>query len=453
MRGLKSRQRYLEFNPIAEDTARRVEVMEDVVETLGVGVLREIDSDLTWHLQQPDGGRPGMSADQVLRMGLIKQMEGLSYRNLRLRVEDSILLRRFAGYEFACLPCASTLQSNIRRIHPDTWAQVNCALVVVAQRRGLDSGRRVRIDTTAVEALIHHPTDASLLWDSVRVLNRLLRIAQKRYPEAVAAYHDRTRASKKLARNIDQARRDDERKLLYRRLVRYTEEVAEYARKALLGLRALRLSSSEAVRRDLLAEQLRATLDLARRVVSQTRRRVFKGQKVPATEKVVSIFEPHTDIIEKGRRETVFGHKVCLTVGDSPLIFDCQIVDGNPTDATLFEPALDSFEQQYGFTPQAVATDKGFGSSANAKRARARGVKHLSFCNRHLTREAENLVAHGRTAKLLARFRAGVEGIISAAKRGVELARCVWRGQTGFCAYVWSAIVAHNLKMLVAMLV
>ncbi len=182
---------------------------------------------------------------------------------------------------------------------------------------------------TAVEALIHHPTDASLLWDSVRVLNRLLRVAQKRYPEAVAAYHDRTRASKKLARNIDQARRDDERKVLYRRLVRYTEEVAEYARKALVGLRALRLASSEAVRRDLLAEQLSATLDLARRVISQTRRRVFQGQKVPAAEKVVSIFEPHTDIIEKGQRETVFGHKVCLTVGDSPLIFDCQIVDGN----------------------------------------------------------------------------------------------------------------------------
>lgn len=452
MRELRAEQGHLDFNPIGKKTEQTVELMDEVVRSLGTDVLAHVEASLTQDVKNPDTGRRGMSADQVLRLALIKQMYGLSYRELQARVEDSTLLRRFAGYEFIWVPSSSALQANIKAVDGDTWEAINTALVKVAVKRGIDSGKKVRIDTTAVETLIHHPTDSSLLWDGVRVLSRLMADVRARFPRIEFPFHNRTRVCKQLHVEIAAAKSTEAAVPAYRRMLKLAEEVVGYAAGAVRALQAAMVADKTLLELGIWAEQLKHYLELVRKVIDQTKRRVLKGEPVPAEDKIVSLFEEHTDIIEKGGRETEFGHKLCLTMGDSTLILDCQILDGNPADAEIFMDALTCLRGKYRRTPTAVATDKGFGSAQNAQAARALGVEALTFSRRPLAAAAQGLLASGRTERMLIRFRAGAEAVISAAKRGVNLTRCLWRGWEGFCSYVWSAITAHNLKMIVAAL-
>lgn len=452
MREIRSEQTLFDFNPVSKKTQQVVDLMDEVIGALGRKVLTHVAACLTQDVANPDTGRRGMSADQVLRMALIKQMYSLSYRDLQMRVEDSILLRRFAGYEFIPVPSPSALQANIKSVDAETWSQINTALVKVAMKRGIDTGEKVRIDTTGVETLIHRPTDSSLLWDGVRVLTRLMEESRKRFPAITFPFHKRTRICKHLAIQIANAKATAAAAKPYRRLVAYAEEVVGYATGAKTSLHAAMARDKTLLEPGIWAAHLDHYLTLVRQVIDQTKRRVFDGESVPAKDKIVSIFEEHTDILVKGGRETEYGHKVCLTIGDSTLILDCQILEGNPADAAIFLDSLDSFRGRYRKTPSDVATDKGFGSAENALAAMERGVKSLTFSKRPLAAAAQGLLASGTTERMLMRFRAGAEAVISAAKRGVNLTRCLWRGWEGFCAYVWSAITAHNLKMIVAAL-
>lgn len=451
MRKLRDTQSTLDFNPIHEKTHLVVGILHELLDELGLKILSKVEIDLTYRLKNPETGAPGMTAEQVLRMTLLKQMYGLSYRALRDRVEDSILLRRFAGYEFTLVPSHSTLQENIRRIEMETWEEINTALMKVARKRNIDTGEKVRIDTTGVETNIKRPTDASLLEDGVRVLTRQLKKAMKQFPGVVFPLHNRTRVCKKLLfaiSNGDATSRPGD----YRRLIGYAEEVVGYARAAITALKALTVDEEDVLKKRALTEEISNLKTLLTRVIKQTRDRTQKGKKVPAEQKVVSLFEEHTDILEKGKRETVFGHKVNLIIGSGALIHDMQILEGNPADSDIFMDSLISYRSKFRQVPKVVATDKGFGSGDNARRARKLGVEALTFSRRKLAPENEALVVSGRTEKLLMKFRAGAEGIISAAKRGVKLARCTWHGWDGFCSYAWSAIIAHNLKMMVAAL-
>jgi len=452
MRELRSEQMTLDYNPIGKKTQQTVELLEDVVQALGRKALERVSDCLTLEVKNPETGRRGMSAEQVLRMALIKQMYSLSYRDLQARVEDSILLRRFAGYEFTLVPSSSALQANIKAIDAETWEQINTALVKVAMKRGLDTGRKVRIDTTTVESLMHHPTDSSLLWDGIRVLTRLMRNMRADFPKVSFPFHNRTRVCKRLCLEISNAKTKKVREASYRRLLGYAQEAVQYGVGAAKASRTAAREASEPLQLNICAAEIEHYVALVRKVIDQTKRRVLKDEKVPAADKIVSIFEEHSDIIEKGGRETEFGHKVCLTIGDSNLILDCEILEGNPADAEIFIDSLKAFRRKYRKVPNAVATDKGFGSAANAEDAREMGVESLTFSKRPLAEEAQGLLASGAMEKMLIRFRAGAEAVISAAKRGVSLARCLWRGWEGFCAYVWSAITAHNLKMIVAAL-
>ncbi len=451
MRKLRDTQSTLDFNPIHEKTQLVVDLLYELFDELGIETLNMVKTDLTYRLKNPETGAPGMTAEQVLRMALLKQMYGLSYRDLRDRVEDSILLRRFAGYEFMMVPSHSTLQANIRRIEMDTWEKINTDLMKVARKKNIDTGEKVRIDTTGVETNIKCPTDASLLEDSVRVLTRLMKKARKLYPCADFPLHDRTRVSKKLLFAINNGNAKSRPKD-YRKLLGYAEEVVGYAKAAIAVLRALVVDEDDVPKKRALTKEIVKFKNLLVRVIKQTRDRVQKGKSVSAQQKVVSLFEQHTDILEKGQRNTEFGHKVNLVIGSGALIHDIQILDGNPADSDIFIDSLESYRSKFNQIPKVVATDKGFGSGDNARRATKLGVEQLTFSRRKLSPEAQELVVSGRTEKVLMRFRAGAEGIISAVKRGVKLARCTWHGWDGFCSYVWSAIIAHNLKMMVVAL-
>jgi IS5 family transposase len=193
-----------------------------------------------------------------------------------------------------------------------------------------------------------------------------------------------------------------------------------------------------------IGEQIKGIVVLADKVVDQTRRRVIDGEKVPASEKIVSIFEPHTDIIVKDRRDTFYGHKICLSGGASNLITDCVIVEGNPADSSLTTRMLDRHKQVYGYYPRKVSLDGGFASKENLRSAKSRGIKDVCFSKKRGLKE-EDMCKSLWVYRKLRRFRAGIEAGISWLKRCFGLNRCTWKSFDSFKSYVWTSIVAANL--------
>ena len=405
---------------------------------------------LVWKdLQDPEDpaidrrGRPGLSADVVLRAALIKQMRYFSYEELAFHLADSLTYRRFCG--FTCpldVPRKSALAKNIKRVSDVTWQKINQVILQYAKARKVEYGRRVRIDATVVESNIHHPTDNALLFDCVRTLARILGEARVGFD---IAYPNRRRAAKRRHMEIVNAKRDTQRIKPYRKLLKITEETIRYALRAIERLH--RVSGPMAGRARRLAHELEHHIALAQQVISQTRRRVLNGESVPAEEKIVSIFEPHTDIIRKDRRDTYYGHKVTLTGGVSGLVLDWVVEEGNPADSTLLIRMLERQHDIYGHYPLQASVDGGYASKANLASAKALGVRDMVF-SKKCGLKAEDMVTQPWLFKKLRNFRAGIEGVISFLKRVFGLSRCTWSGQPSFASYVGASIVSANLLIL-----
>ena len=385
-------------------------------------------------------GANGMSAEQVVRTAIIKQMFGFSYQDLAFHLTDSVSPRRFCligigdkGFK------KSVLCKNIKALSPQTWEGINRCLVQYAKDKGIEKGRQVRVDCTVVESNIHAPSDSMLLWDAVRVLTRILTKAKEHFPRSGISFHDHTRRAKRRMLGIQHANNKKQRNKKYLDLLKVTRKAMGYAHRT-----ASILQHSS----DLLAvatcNELKHYIDLTLRVIDQTERRVVLGQSVPASDKVVSIFEPHTDIIVKDRRDTFYGHKVCLTGGASSLIVDCVITDGNPSDTTLTDMMLERQHALYGRYPLKVALDGGFASKANLNAAKAKKIKDVCFGKKRGLK-VEDMCRSQWVYNRLRRFRAGIESGISWIKRCFGFARCTWKGLRSFKSYVWASIVSANL--------
>jgi len=395
----------------------------------------------------PGKGRGGLCGEQVLRAAIVKQLNHYSYEQLAFHVADSMSYRAFCriGLDPDKLPSASTLQDNIKKIRPETMEAINRMLVAEAQEQGVEDGQKVRTDCTVMESNIHEPSDSSLLWDCVRVLARLVHRAQ----EFVSTqFCDHTRRAKRRHIGINNAKAMAARVPLYRDLIRVTEKTVGYAKRAVEALRttypAEALEVAELAQLD---QELRGYLQLAERVLDQTRRRVLQGESVPATDKVVSIFEPHTDIIVKDRRETLYGHKLCLTAGASGLVLDCVVEAGNPADATLAVKMIKRQADIFGRPPRQATFDGGFASKSNLADLKGLGVQDVAFSkSRWLT--LTDMVKNSWVYRQLKHFRAGIESIISFLKRCFGWDRCTWRSLESFKAYTWTSVVAANLLVL-----
>lgn len=235
------------------------------------------------------------------------------------------------------------------------------------------------------------------------------------------------------------AKSNEERLQLYRDLLKVAAKTvgsAEHIADALEGM--------QSGQTDDLAAELRHYIDLTKRVIDQTERRVLRGESVPAQEKLVSIFEPHTDIIVKDRRETLYGHKICLTSGASGLVTDVVIEEGNPADSTLALKMVDRQSELYGKVPRQVSFDGGFTSRGNLEAIKARGVEDVAFSKRG-NLEISEMVKSTWVYRRLRDFRAGVEGTISFLKRAFGLDCCTWSGLASFKAYVYGSVLACNL--------
>jgi IS5 family transposase len=390
-------------------------------------------------------GAEGMSAEQVIRAAIIKQTSGYSYEALAFHLADSRAYRNFCRFEFGKTYAKSTLNANIKAITADTWEAINRMLIGHAGTEDMEHGRKTRIDCTVVESNIHTPADSELLWDGVRVLSRILDRARSELEGFRFPFMDHTRRSKRRRLAIHNAKNDEQRKKEYKDLLKMTENTVGYAESAVQALARYNPPTLEQMLLSMaIKQELEHYLPLVRQIICQTTRRIMHGESVPAGEKLVSLFEPHTDIIKKDRRDTCYGHKICLTGGASNLILDCQILSGNPADATLTRTMLERQQEIFGRPPLKVALDGGFASRENLYAAKEMGIKDVCFSKgRGLTEE--DMCRSPFVYKALRKFRAGIESGISRLKRAFGLDRCLWKGIKSFGGYVWASVVSANL--------
>lgn len=389
-------------------------------------------------------GRKGLTIESVLRCAILKQYRQLSYEDLVFCLMDSASCQTFARITTGWAPKKATLQSCMSAISDVTWEQINQRLLRSAEQAKKERGEMLRIDSTVTDSPIHAPSDSTLLWDSVRVLVRLLKRAEELAEGIVVIeYRNHQRVAKKRTRAIHYTRGQDKKAVLYRDLLTATEKTLVYVEQASIRLCDPRIDMLE---RTLWQAQFNHYKPLIENVMDQTERRVFQGESVPAAQKIVSIFEEHTDIIVKGNREVRYGHKINLSTGRSGLILDVVIEQGNPADVDRFVPMLDRHIDQYGKAPRQMAADGGYASVENLREAKAREVKDVAF---HKKRglKVDDMAKSPWVYRKLRNFRAGIEAGISVMKRAYGLGRCTWKGLQHFRAYVWSSVVAHNLAV------
>jgi transposase, IS5 family len=445
MRQKRKKQMNIFHASFKSDIGKELKIMSQILDETPK-VLNRVYQDLVG-IKKSDAGRMGMTAEQVLRCGILKQHRNLTYEELAFHLEDSQSFRTFSRMEMGQYPSGSTLQENIKVLKEETWEHINQLITGYGQKEGFEKGQKVRLDSTGVESNVHYPTDSTLLQDGIRVITRLLMDGYRLSPRPDYRFSDHNRVVKRRVLKIKNGKSPKDREKAYKDLLHIAEEVRGYGLAAIWALDSYSSEGEQIIFVRNLKEELQRAIGLFDRIIDQTRRRVIFGEQVPASEKVVSFFEDHTDIIEKGQREIVYGHKVFLTGGKSGLILDCLIVSGNPADTDLFIPMLERQEHIYGKPPLQTAADGGFASLDNLDRAKLMGVKDVSFSKRRGLSVLEMVKSHW-VYKKLKNFRAGIEANISRLKRAFGLTRCTWSEWEGFKQYVWSAVVSYNLAVL-----
>jgi len=429
------------FDIIPEhNIGRELKAISDFIDQCSTLVER-VHQDLS-SLNVKDTGRTGFTSDQVLRFAFLKQYTGFSYRELSFYLQDSETFKAFSRC-WKKSPSSSSLQSLISSIKASTWEHINRQILERAVDSNIEKGRVTRTDSTITETHIHKPTDNELLLDSVRVMARLLKQAEK-LSKVRFSWRNRIRVCKKLSRLIRFSPKKDHKKL-YRQLVSHTEKMWFQLADIQTFMCTFGVHDENKFRT--WSEEVENYLDLAWCVIEQTDWRVFKGIKVSAKDKIFSIFEDHTDLIVKGNRQIQYGHKLNLTTGKSGLVIDLVIEDGNPTDSQTTLKMLQRQVEIYKRPPRQVSLDGGYASKANLEHAKELGIKDVAF---HKKRglNVPDMVKSNWVYKKLRAFRAGIEGNIATLKDRFNLRRCNWKGLDRFKAYVWSSVVAYNLVTL-----
>lgn len=380
-------------------------------------------------------GRRGMSVDSIIRAAIVQKTMGLTYDQLAFSIEDSLSVQAFTRLDRP--PSASALQAAISRIKAGTWEKINHSLLASAARDGLEQGRKTRTDATVMDSPIHEPSDSSLLEDGLRLMLRQLRIGNEKLAMGMR-WSDHRRICRKLVREIQGSGKKTEMRKAYRRLLKYVGITRDWLANMLVTGKSGELDV------DAWRKESGYILSMVDQVIDQTDKRVIQGIKVPSSEKIVSLFEPHTDIIVKGKRRVQYGHKINLTTGASGLVIDMVVYKGNPADSTTVESMIQRQTKIYGRPPRQTSFDGGYTSKANLALAKKMGVKDVAFHKKRGLKVAD-MVKSSWVYRKLVDFRAGIEGNISTLKRRYGWYRCSWKGWGRFQAYAWSSVVAYNL--------
>ena len=421
-------------------------------------LVEQVRQDLARGLKDPHAGRNGITPSQTLRSLILMRVKNWDYRELRERINDGYTLRSFTDFDSQLVPKHDAFNRAFNRLSPATLQAINQAVVETAVQLGLEDGKRLRVDTTVVETNVHFPTDATLLWDTVRTVTRLVGHLHKIWPRGAQGFTNRTRSARRRMQELERMtaqERHTQQEPKYRELLRITEQVLANARQVVENSSAIQGID---VMAGAMVEQLRQQITeygkLGDRVIDQTRRRVIHGEQVPAEEKVYSIFESHTDLIKRGkvRKPLEFGHKVFLAESAQGLITDYQVLDGNAADTSQVQPSLERHQQIFHCAPDLYAADRGFHSAENVDRCEKAGVSQVSIPQRGGQRTTERKALESSPAfKKGQRFRAGIEGRISVLFRGRGMKRCRAQGRERFEVLVGAAVLANNLLRIAEM--
>ena len=387
-------------------------------------------------------GRCGLSVESIFRCLLLKQQLRISYEQLSFHLSDSMTYRSFTRLIHDSMPSRSGLQSTIRRIKPETLEAIHEILSQNWLEQGILSMEKLRIDSTVVASNIAPPSDSHLLNDGIRALSRLL-AKSKDSTGVKIRFTDQRESSKSLSFQIFNAKKA-EKERLYPDLLKRARTVLKQVDR---GLQSVRLGAGKSDQKEKWVLALEHYRDLMQQVIDQTQRRVIDKESVHSSEKLVSLFEPHTDIIVKGFRDVQYGHKINLSSERRGFITYLSIKEGNPSDKDLFLPVLEYHQSTLKALPNSVVADGGYASQVNVTEGRGKGIKHVVFNKRvGLTNQAMGVKQ--KTFDRLRHFRAGIEGNISELKRAFGASKATWKGHDGFKAFVWSAVISYNLTRL-----
>ncbi len=400
-------------------------------------------------------GRPSTPVEVILRMLAVQHLYHWSYDEAEHYVNDSLVLRQFCRLYLAKAPDDTTLIRWANQIQPETLHALLDRVVELAQTHKVTRGRKLRVDGTVVETNIHYPTDSSLLGDGVRVLVRTVKQARQVLGEAAQRsrqlFRDRTRSAKQHVKRILEATRqrgqqaEETMRDAYTHLLEISQAMVAQARQ--VGT-ALKEQASGTARK--VAETLERFIPRVEQVIAQTRRRVLQGKQVPAPEKLVSLFEPETAIIRKGKlaNATEFGRVVWLDEVEGGIISRYEVLDGNPPEEQQIRPSLDHHVAVFEHPPKLLAGDRGTYSADNERYARKLGVKQVVLPKpggKSQARAAYERQAWFRRGR---RWRAGIEGRISGLKRGQGLERCRYHGDDGMERWVGWGVISHDLRVI-----
>ena len=402
------------------------------------------------HPKSRSRGRRANPADVVLRLLILKHIRNWSYETLEREVRANLVYRAFTRIGDEKVPDAKTLARLGQLIGAEVIEGLHQRIVQLAQEHGVTGGRKLRVDTTVVETNIHYPTDSSLLGDGTRVLTRTMKKIEQKAGGLKRKVRDRMRSVRKRVLAIALSTRylgaegEARRKKQYGELVSLTRKTVNQAQRILeevkTGPRARRILLRS------LVESLATMMGRVQQVVKQTRLRIFAGV-TKSQEKIVSVFESHTEIIRKGKasKPTEFGKLVKIQESENQIISHFEVFVERPSDRQLLVPSIEIHQRRFGRIPAWVAADAGFHSQQNEKAARALGVRWLSVPNQKTKSAERKRLYRQRWFRRGQRWRTGCEGRISALKRRHGMRRCLYRGFHGMQRWVGLSVIADNV--------
>jgi IS5 family transposase len=453
MRTKSTRQPYLEIRressvKIVKEHRKKYERIDGILRE-NPAILNRLHADLEKTLSSSDKGRRSVyTSEEILRCLIVMFLEGASYRDVVIRIEESEFLRNFAGLGWKPMMDFSFLSRAFACVPPETWEFVNEKFGQYARKTEKITGQSLRVDTTVSETNIHYPTDASLLWDGYRGLARLLD-AVRQDPSVTRSYRFHEEKTKRLVLWIGRGNRSTNKKKqrqvksLYRKLLKNVKRLVELAEEV-----APQLSEFSPEKKALLEYA-----KLTRRVMHQTEKRVFEGIHLPAEEKVLSLYEPHTELIKRGKtaKPNEFGHLVLIGQSREKFITQYQVLEKQTSENQLVDKILKRHEKQFEQLPKVLAADKGFYESMEKINELRKKIQVVSIGKKGKRDAREARREKTKGFKEGQRFRAGIEGSISVLKRAFGLARPLFKGFRNYASGVGCTVFCYNLVLLARM--
>jgi IS5 family transposase len=433
----------------------------------GVDVLLE-DEELVDHVlaalrrrfpQSARRGRRGTPAVVALRMLALKHLRQWSYAELEREVNGSLVYRRFCRIDGGKVPDEKTMVRLGQLLDASVLRELFDRIVGLAVEKKVTAGRRMRIDTTVVEANIRYPTDSGLCEDVVRVLRRgLTRLAEvgvKLGFRLRSVGRSMARRMREIGRALRIRDREARHRALdkpYRGVLRITGRLVRQAERASRATRQQmkRLNDEARAAASVLLAEIEKMVPRARQVLRQTRARIMRGV-TDSKGKLISIFEPHSQILRRGKlhKPTEFGMMARVQEAEGGIVTDVGLVP-DKADAPLLVPAVERHIRIFGRAPRTAATDRGFYSGEGERKIRELGVRRAVIpkpghrTDKRIEHERQRWFRRGRA------WRVGGEARISRLKHCFGMHRSRYRGEDGMGRTVFWAAIANNLAAVAA---